>query len=74
MCHKDYALCLQANLLVLSPEAITFCWCKDDCFLQLDGVGTVGIFSSGPFSIVSSNNRVAFFQDVPCQLHTCIGS
>lgn len=72
--HKDCALCLRARLLVLSLEVITFCWCKDNCFLQLDYVRTVGISFSGPFSIVPSNNRVAFFEDVLCQLHTCIGS
>lgn len=44
------------------------------CLLQLDHVRTVGICFFGPFSIVPCNNRVAFSQDVPCQLHICTGS
>lgn len=44
------------------------------CLLQLDHVRTVGICFFGPFSKVPCNKRVAFSQDVPCQLHICIGS
>lgn len=33
ICNKDYTLCLQANSLVSTLEAITFCCCNDNLSL-----------------------------------------
>lgn len=72
--NQDCAPCLQANLLVSSLEAITFRWCNDSLSLAAGSCQDSRNFLFGPLSIAPCNNRVAFSQDVLCQLHTCIGS